>query len=77
MREIILNSIFNQVTYPNSTTFFYLNFLLMQLSQNENTQTIEQIQTIMCERVLAEMPIPWGISYLYCEYMRNSDYEND
>ena len=28
MRQVILNCIFNQVTYPNRTTQFYLTFLL-------------------------------------------------
>ena len=31
----------------------------------------------MCERVLAEMPIPWGISYLYCEYMRSPEQDSE
>ena len=42
-REIILNSIFNQIRYPNKISFFYLNFIFMQFAENEIIQIIEQV----------------------------------
>lgn len=43
MREVILNSIFNQISYPNIITSFFVNFILIVFSDLDNEVIHEHI----------------------------------
>ena len=59
-RLCFLNSIFNELRYPNSHTFFFC-IILLRLFVESKSNIQEQISTIFFERLQTLRPHPWGL----------------
>lgn len=59
-RLAFLNSIVNELRYPNSHTFHFC-LILIYLFMECLPQIQEQICTILFERLQAHRPFPWGL----------------
>ena len=59
-RLCFLNSIVNELRYPNSHTFFFC-ITLLRLFEESKPNIQEQITTIFFERLQTLRPYPWGL----------------
>ena len=57
-RYNILNSITNQLRYPNSHTYFFMNLILHFFSEIEDEYLLEQITRVLLERLIVHRPHP-------------------
>lgn len=74
-RLCFLNSIVNELRYPNSHTFYLCMILIILFFESSPTSTIkEQISTILFERLQAHMPYPWGLMINFRELIQNTKY---
>ncbi|KAI8564580.1 hypothetical protein RHMOL_Rhmol03G0191500 [Rhododendron molle] len=73
-RYLFLNSIANQLQYPNNLThFFYM--VLLNLFAEANQEIIqEQITRVLLERFVANRPHPWGLLVTFMELIKNPKY---
>ncbi|KAG5558355.1 hypothetical protein RHGRI_008322 [Rhododendron griersonianum] len=73
-RYLFLNSIANQLQYPNNLThFFYM--VLLNLFAEANQEIIqEQITRVLLERFIANRPHPWGLLVTFMELIKNPKY---
>ena len=69
----LLNSIVNELRYPNSHTYSSC-LLLNSLFVNTNQTVQEQIQRILFERLQSHRPHPWGLSINFRELVQNRFY---
>jgi CCR4-NOT transcription complex subunit 1 len=74
MREVILNAIFNQISYPNIITNYFIEFILSMFVDFDSESIHEQITRVFAERLIIEKPHPWGLIYTFIELIRNSKY---
>jgi hypothetical protein len=72
-RLCFLNSIVNELRYPNSHTFYFCMILLI-LFYESNATIKEQISTILFERLQAQRPFPWGLMINFRELIQNTKY---
>jgi CCR4-NOT transcription complex subunit 1 len=72
-RLCFLNSIVNELRYPNSHTFYFCMILLI-LFYESNPVIKEQISTILFERLQAQRPYPWGLMINFRELIQNNKY---
>lgn len=73
-RELFLNSIVNQLRYPNSHTF-YISCLILGLFLEDTKEFLkEHITRILLERLTANRPHPWGLLITFIELIKNPIY---
>lgn len=72
-RLCFLNSIFNELRYPNSHTFFFC-IILLRLFAESKANVQEQISTIFFERLQTLRPYPWGLMINFRELIQNQKY---
>lgn len=70
VRLRLLNSIVNELRYPNSHTYSSC-LLLNSLFVNSEPCVQEQIQRILFERLQSHRPHPWGLSINFREFLQN------
>jgi CCR4-NOT transcription complex subunit 1 len=73
MRETFLNSIINQISYPNPITFYFthLIFYIFSPQHTDDAEPLqEQIIKIFIERLVTARPHPWGIMYTFIELIK-------
>jgi len=74
MRETLLNSIINQIRYPNPITFYFTNLIFYIFSIQQTDDSLqEQIIRIFIERLIVDRPHPWGIMYAFIELIKEKD----
>ena len=74
-RLYFLNSIVNELRYPNSHTFFFCLILITLYLESRNQPVIqEQISTILFERLQSFRPYPWGLMINFRELIQNTSY---
>jgi CCR4-NOT transcription complex subunit 1 len=74
-RYLFLNSIANQLRYPNSHTH-YFSCTLLYLFAEANTEAIqEQITRVLLERLIVNRPHPWGLLITFIELIKNPQYK--
>ena len=69
-RLCFLNSIVNELRYPNSHTFFFC-IILLRLFAESKPNIQEQISTIFFERLQTLRPYPWGLMINFRELIQN------
>lgn len=72
-RLCFINSIVNELRYPNSHTFFFC-IILLRLFQESKSNIQEQISTIFFERLQTLSPHPWGLMINFRELLQNQKY---
>lgn len=65
IRYIMLNSIANQLRYPNSHTSYFSSILLAIFSDTENEIVQEQVTRVLLERLIAHRPHPVILSSVF------------
>mmetsp|Transcript_9015 Transcript_9015/g.8420 ORF Transcript_9015/g.8420 Transcript_9015/m.8420 type:complete len:127 (+) Transcript_9015:3583-3963(+) len=74
-RFCLLNSIVNELRYPNSHTYFF-SCIILYLFHESNSEVIqEQISRIMFERLQVNRPYPWGLMISFRELIQNPKFE--
>ncbi|VVC34988.1 Hypothetical protein CINCED_3A007099 [Cinara cedri] len=74
-RYLFLNSIANQLRYPNSHTH-YFSCTLLYLFAEANSEIIqEQITRVLLERLIVNRPHPWGLLITFIELIKNPAYK--
>ena len=77
-RYYLLNSIVNQIRFPNNETHFFSQALLeiwgRDLNDPEETDIRQQITRILLERLLTSWPQPWGLNLVCVELIKNEAY---
>lgn len=81
-KYIMLNSIANQLRYPNSHTHWFIGIILHFFSSNSiwNSSTstklaVQEIITrVLLERRIVNKPHPWGLTILFTELVKNESY---
>lgn len=73
-----LNSIANQLRYPNSHTQ-YFSFVLLHLfgsdiANQQESDVREQITRVLLERLIVHRPHPWGLIITLLELLKNPTY---
>lgn len=67
-----INSIVNQLRYPNAHTLFFMLYVLHLFSTApKNGDVPERITRVLLERVLAQRPHPWGLTMAFGELLHN------
>lgn len=72
-RLCFLNSIVNELRYPNSHTFYFCMILIILFCEQHAVMK-EQISTILFERLQAHRPFPWGLMINFRELIQNTKY---
>ena len=72
-RLCFLNSIVNELRYPNSHTFYFCMILIILFCE-QNATIKEQISTILFERLQTQRPFPWGLMINFRELIQNTKY---
>ncbi len=70
-RYIFLNSIANQLRYPNSHTHYFSSILLYLFEEATVDVVQEQITRILLERLIVHRPHPWGLLITFIELIKN------
>ncbi|KAK3303309.1 CCR4-Not complex component, Not1-domain-containing protein [Chaetomium strumarium] len=78
VRYYLLNSIVNELRFPNASTNYFSHALLeifgQDLSDPEETDIRQQIMRILLERVVGYWPQPWGLMITTLELLKNEEY---
>jgi len=77
-RYLLLNSIANQLRYPNNHTHYFSCAILYLFAEIklENSEVIqEQITRILLERLIVNRPHPWGLLITFIELVKNGRYK--
>lgn len=72
-RICFINSIVNELRYPNSHTYFFC-LILLRLFADSKPKIQEQISKILFERLQALRPYPWGLMINFRELIQNQKY---
>ncbi len=73
-RYLFINSIANQLRYPNSHTHFFSCVLLTLFAETNNEVVQEQITRVLLERLIVNRPHPWGLLITFIELIKNPRY---
>jgi CCR4-NOT transcription complex subunit 1 len=73
-RYVVLNTIANQLRYPNSHTHFFSFCVLTLFADAENEYLQEQITRVLLERLIVHRPHPWGLLVTFIELIKNPRY---
>ena len=77
-RYYFINSMVNQLRYPNSHTHYY-SYALLHLFRNEivdqqDPDIQQQVLRVLLERLVVLRPYPWGLVITMMELLKNSVY---
>merc|ERR1712032_63626 len=67
LREAIIDSILNNIRYPNQISFYFTKLIVMIFSEVDHDTIHEQIFKNLLERLIIEKPHPWGHLALLCK----------
>ncbi len=70
-RYLFLNSIANQLRYPNNHTHYFSSILLYLFEEATMDIVPEQITRILLERLIVHHPHPWGLLITFIELIKN------
>lgn len=73
-RGYFLNSIVNELRYPNNHTYYFSCIILYLFVESNNEDTQKQITKILFERLQAHRPFPWGLMISFRELIQNPKY---
>jgi len=73
-RYLFLNSIANQLRYPNNQTHYFSCVLLSLFAEATNEVIQEQITRVLLERLIVHRPHPWGLLITFIELIKNPRY---
>jgi CCR4-NOT transcription complex subunit 1 len=73
-RYYVLNSIANQLRYPNSHTHFFMNIILYFFEKPDDEFLLEQMTRVLLERLIVHRPHPWGLLVTFIELIKNPRY---
>merc|ERR1712012_707134 len=73
-RYLFLNSIANQLRYPNSHTQYFSCTLLLLFAEANQEAIQEQITRVLLERLIVNRPHPWGLLITFIELIKNPSY---
>jgi len=73
-RMLLLNSMINQLRFPNSHTLFYIHVLLKLFQSDLDDLIKDQLVRTVAERLLAH-PQPWGLMAFYRELVSDPEFE--
>jgi len=74
-RYLFLNSIANQLRYPNSHTQYFSCTLLLLFAEANQEAIQEQITRVLLERLIVNRPHPWGLLITFIELIKNPRYK--
>ena len=74
-RYTCLNSIANQLRYPNSHTHYFGCVLLYLFQETSSDGVREQITRVLLERLIVHRPHPWGLLICFIELIKNPRYK--
>ena len=72
-RICFINSIVNELRYPNSHTYFFC-LILLRLFADSKPVIQYQISVILFERIQSLRPYPWGLMINFRELIQNQKY---
>ncbi|KAL2868313.1 CCR4-NOT core subunit CDC39 [Aspergillus lucknowensis] len=77
-RYYLLSAMANQLRYPNSHTYFF-SFAILRLfgtdySEQDESDTRQQIIRVLLERLIVHRPHPWGLIITLQELLQNGNY---
>ncbi|KAI6250214.1 General negative regulator of transcription subunit 1 [Erysiphe necator] len=77
-RYFFLSSIVDQLRYPNSHTYYFMQVVLDLFSKDANDQEEldirQQVTRIFLERMICQWPQPWGLIVTIHELIKNEKY---
>ncbi len=73
-RMVFLNSIINELRYPNNHTYYFSCIVLYLFVESKEELIQEQIATILFERLQVHRPHPWGLMISFRELIQNPKY---
>jgi CCR4-NOT transcription complex subunit 1 len=77
-RYYFLNSMVNQLRFPNSHTHYFSQALLEvfgnDMNDQEESEIRQQITRILFERLIGHWPQPWGLIITIVELIKNEKY---
>ncbi|XP_014752689.1 CCR4-NOT transcription complex subunit 1 isoform X3 [Brachypodium distachyon] len=73
-RYLLLNSIANQLRYPNNHTHYFSFIVLYLFAEATQDKIQEQITRILLERLIVKRPHPWGLLITFTELVKNPRY---
>ena len=74
-RLCFLNSIVNELRYPNNHTFYFSCIILWIYAEAGKEIIQEQITSIFFERLQTVGPYPWGLMISFRELIQNPKYK--
>lgn len=74
-RYSVLNTIANQLRYPNAYTHYFSCVLLYIFVQSKDEAIKEQATRVLLERLIAQRPHPWGLLITFIELLKNQRYQ--
>jgi len=73
-RWCFLNSIVNELRYPNNHTYYFACIILYLFVESNKEIIQEQIAKILFERLQVHRPHPWGLIISFRELIQNPKY---
>ncbi len=73
-RKAFLNSIVNELRYPNNHTYYFSCIVLFLFVESNNESIQECIARILFERLQVHRPHPWGLMITFRELLMNPQY---
>ncbi|KAJ6249603.1 ccr4-not transcription complex [Anaeramoeba flamelloides] len=73
-KYLFINSIVNQLRYPNSHTHFFSFIILYLFSETQSDELKELIIRVLLEKLIVHRPHPWGCLTIFLELFRNKKY---
>lgn len=74
-RYLFLNSVANQLRYPNTHTHYFSCVLLYLFAEARQEIVKEQITRVLLERLIVNRPHPWGLLITFLEIIKNPRYD--
>lgn len=78
-RYFLINSMVDQLRYPNALTHYFSQALLeifgTDLNDQEESDIRQQITRVLLERLLGQWPQPWGLVLTIHELVKNEKYK--
>jgi len=74
-RYVLINSMTNQLRYPNSHTLFFmrtiLHFFTLKKENGVDEFLLEQFTRVLLERLIVHRPHPWGLLVTFIELVKS------
>jgi CCR4-NOT transcription complex subunit 1 len=69
-RYHVLNSIANQLRFPNTHTHYFCALIKHLFNESPHEEINEQITRVIVERVIAHRPHPWGVLITFIQLIK-------